>query len=184
MTSAINPEVDNMMRRVISLLLAVLMLCGILSACSIRREPAEESFQPVIILDGDTPSETAKPDSSQTADAEEPAEITEDGEYSTPEEVAEYIHTFGHLPGNYITKGKAENLGWDSSKGNLWDVAPGKSIGGNRYGNYEGALPKGSYKECDVNYNGGYRGPERLVYDDQGHVYYTEDHYKTFVQLY
>ena len=63
-------------------------------------------------------------------------------------------------------------------------MAPGKSIGGDRFGNYEGLLPDGNYRECDVNYEGGYRGAERLIYDQNGSVYYTNDHYESFTQLY
>ena len=111
--------------------------------------------------------------------------ITEDGWYSTPEEVALYIHTYGDLPDNFITKKEAEQLGWDSKKGNLWDVAEGMSIGGDHFGNYEGLLPEeDSYTECDVNYNGGYRGSERIIFSDDGDIYYTSDHYKSFEQLY
>ena len=110
--------------------------------------------------------------------------VTEDGVYTSPEEVALYIHTYGHLPDNFITKNEARDLGWDASRGNLQDVAPGKSIGGDRFGNYEGLLPKGNYKECDVNYSGGFRGAERLIYGTDGSVYYTNDHYQTFTQLY
>ena len=113
--------------------------------------------------------------------------ISEDGEYTSKEEVAAYIHEYGCLPGNYITKSEAQKLGWNSSDGNLWDVAPGKSIGGDKFGNYEGLLPKESgrqYYECDVNYEGGYRGSERIIYSNDGLVYYTNDHYESFEQLY
>ncbi len=113
-----------------------------------------------------------------------PESVEKDGSYTSPEDVAEYIHTFGTLPENFITKKEAQNLGWNSSEGNLWDVAPGKSIGGDKFGNREGLLPDGSYHECDVNYQGGYRGAERLIYSDSGEIYYTNDHYKTFTQLY
>ena len=113
-----------------------------------------------------------------------PASVEKDGSYTTPEDVAEYIHTFGTLPSNFITKQEAQDLGWVSSKGNLWDVAPGMSIGGDKFGNREGILPKGSYKECDVNYEGGFRGAERLIFGKDGSIYYTNDHYKTFTQLY
>lgn len=109
------------------------------------------------------------------------AVIDKDGQYTTPEEVAEYIHTFGTLPSNFITKKEANRLGW--SGGDLYRYADGKSIGGDRYGNYENKLPKGNYKECDVNYHGGKRGAERLVFSDTA-IYYTDDHYKTFTQLY
>jgi len=113
-----------------------------------------------------------------------PDSVEKDGSYTSPEDVAEYIHNFGTLPENFITKKEAQNLGWDSSAGNLWDVAPGKSIGGDKFGNREGLLPEGNYHECDVNYQGGYRGAERLIYSDSGEIYYTSDHYKTFTQLY
>ncbi|MBQ7783510.1 MAG: ribonuclease, partial [Oscillospiraceae bacterium] len=66
---------------------------------------------------------------------------------------------------------------------NLWEVAEGMSIGGDRFGNYEGILPEGDYTECDVNYSGGFRGSERLVFSDEG-IYYTNDHYASFTQLY
>ena len=114
-------------------------------------------------------------------------EIDEHGSYTSKEEVALYLHTYGHLPENYITKKQAEKLGWNNRAGNLQDVAPGKSIGGSRFGNYEGLLPdaKGrNYYECDINYEGGYRGPERIIYSDDGLIFYTADHYKSFEQLY
>lgn len=113
--------------------------------------------------------------------------VTEDGEYSSKEEVALYIHLYGHLPSNYISKEEAEKLGWVASKGNLWKVAPGKSIGGSKFGNYEKLLPtaKGrKYTECDIDYDGGKRNAKRIVFSNDGLVYYTEDHYETFEQLY
>ena len=113
--------------------------------------------------------------------------VTEDGTYTSKEEVALYIHLYGHLPDNYITKQEAEDLGWDNREGNLDEVAPGKSIGGNRFGNYEGLLPEKNgrkYWECDIDFDGGYRGSKRIIYSNDGLVYYTEDHYKTFEKLY
>ena len=111
--------------------------------------------------------------------------LDEYGTYSSTEDVAYYLHVYGHLPDNYITKAEAEQEGWDAQKGNLWDVAYGSSIGGDYFGNYEGRLPRGEkYYECDVNYEGGYRGAERLIFTEDGDVYYTADHYETFVKLY
>lgn len=115
------------------------------------------------------------------------AEITEEGEYTSKDEVAEYIYLYGHLPPNYITKSEAQDLGWVASKGNLWKVAPGKSIGGDRFGNREGLLPtaKGrKYYECDIDFDGKYRNAKRIVFSNDGLVYYTEDHYETFERLY
>lgn len=120
-------------------------------------------------------------------EAVEEAAVKEDGTYNTREEVALYLHIYGHLPDNYITKKEAQDMGWDSKKGNLDQVAPGMSIGGNRFGNYEGLLPekKGrKYYECDLEYEGGYRGAKRLIYSNDGLIFYTEDHYQTFEQLY
>ncbi|MDO4475427.1 MAG: ribonuclease domain-containing protein [Lachnospiraceae bacterium] len=113
-------------------------------------------------------------------------EIDEDGEYTSKDEVAAYIFMFDCLPSNFITKNEAKELGWVSSEGNLWKVAPGKSIGGDRFGNYEGTLPekKGRrYTECDIDTDGSYRGSKRIVFSNDGLVFYTEDHYETFEQL-
>ena len=91
------------------------------------------------------------------------------------------------LPPNFISKLEAQKLGWDQAKGNLWQVADRKSIGGDRFANREGKLPVASgrqYYECDIDYRGGFRGAKRLVYSNDGLVFYSEDHYKTFRQLY
>ena len=114
---------------------------------------------------------------------EETITVQEDGWYSTKEEVVEYLEAYGHLPENYITKKEAQALGWDNAKGNLWDVAEGKSIGGDRFGNREGLLPSAqgrTWYECDIDYQGGYRGKERLVFSDDGLIYYSDDHYASF----
>ena len=116
--------------------------------------------------------------------------IDEDGHYTSKEEVALYIHTYGKLPSNYISKDEAEDLGWkkkDGEAGQLHVVAPGMSIGGSYFGNYEGLLPekKGrKYYECDINYVKGNRGAERIVYSNDGLIFYTGDHYESFEQLY
>ncbi|MDD7281592.1 ribonuclease domain-containing protein [Floccifex sp.] len=104
--------------------------------------------------------------------------------YSSKDDVALYIYTYSHLPDNYITKQEAMKEGWDASKGNLWDVCPGMSIGGDQFMNYEQTLPDDVYYECDIDYEGGYRNSKRLVYTEDGDVYYTEDHYETFELLY
>lgn len=113
--------------------------------------------------------------------------VDKQGSYTSPEDVAEYIHTFGTLPSNFITKKEAQALGWDNKAGNLWEVAEGMSIGGDYFGNYEGLLPDAEgrkYTECDVNYDGGYRGAERIIFSNDGLIYYTGDHYKSFTLMY
>ena len=114
-------------------------------------------------------------------------EVEEDGTYTSKEEVAEYLHTYGHLPSNFITKKEAKKLGWVSKEGNLWEVAPGMSIGGDYFGNYEGILPEAEdrdYYECDIDFDGTYRNGKRIVFSNDGLIYYTEDHYETFELLY
>lgn len=113
--------------------------------------------------------------------------VTETGNYTSKDEVALYIHLYGKLPSNYITKQEAEDRGWDPQEGNLSDILPGLSIGGSPFGNYEELLPKADgrkYYECDIDYDGGYRNAKRIIYSNDGLVFYTEDHYKHFEQLY
>ena len=118
--------------------------------------------------------------------------VRKDGTYTSKVEVALYIHTYGRVPSNFISKTKARNAGWVNTEGNLWDVLPGMSIGGGGYTNEQWGdepllpeTPEGrDWRECDINYQGGYRGAERLVYSDDGLVFYTGDHYSTFERLY
>ena len=112
--------------------------------------------------------------------------LDEDGSYTTKEDVKNYLIEYGRLPSNFITKKEAKKLGWQG--GSLERFAPGKCIGGDYYGNYEGNLPDEdgvTYHECDIDTLGAKkRGPKRIVYSDDGRIYYTEDHYNTFTLLY
>lgn len=112
--------------------------------------------------------------------------VYEDRTYSSRDKVALYIHAFGHLPANYITKDEAEALGWTG--GSLEPYAPGCSIGGDWFGNYQGLLPSKrgrEWHECDIGTQGkSSRGAKRIVYSNDGLIYYTSDHYESFTQLY
>ncbi len=107
-----------------------------------------------------------------------------DGWYYSKEEVALYIHTYGCLPSNFITKEEAGDLGWEG--GSVEKFAPGYAIGGDLFGNREGQLPKGhTYYECDIDTNGYHsRGSRRIVFSEDGLIYYTHDHYESFELLY
>lgn len=97
--------------------------------------------------------------------------------------VVAYLKKHGELPDYYITKKEASNLGWIASKGNLCDVLPGKAIGGDYFGNREGKLPKKNgrkYYEADLNYDCGRRNADRVVYSNDGLIFLTFDHYKSF----
>ena len=149
-----------MLKRLLALLLTLLLLCGF-------------AFGEVLV-DGDV---------AITEDL-----LVEYGyDYYSLEEVALYLHAFEELPPNYITKDEAYDWGWDSREGNLWDVAYGYCIGGDRFGNREGILPRAKnrqYYECDVNYDGGYRDAQRIVFSNDGMIFYTQDHYESFETLY
>ena len=133
-----------------------------------------------------TPKPTAAPAPTAEPAAAEEKMLDEDGSYTTKEDVALYIHTFGHLPQNFIKKKDAEAAGW--SGGSLERVLPGMCIGGDYFGNYEGQLPKANgrkWTECDINTLGARsRGAERIVFSNDGLIYYTPDHYETFELLY
>ena len=118
--------------------------------------------------------------------ATETALLDEDGWFYSAEFVSLYLQTYGRLPDNFITKDEARKLGWDG--GSVEDYAPGYAIGGDKFGNREGALPtaKGrQYFECDIDTDGrDSRGAKRIVYSNDGLIYYTEDHYETFELLF
>ena len=99
-------------------------------------------------LDGDAlASEIASEAADvEAAEAEQSApEIAEDGSYTSKDDVALYIHTYGKLPSNFITKAEAKKLGWTG--GGLDEFAEGKCIGGDKFGNNEGKLPDGKGRQ-------------------------------------
>ncbi len=201
------------MKRITAILLAlVLSLTLLFTACAppVTNDPAapdaeDNGVDLVVVSDEPTdetptdvhanspPEETAEepaeeteaPTEAETETQAQPA-IDEDGWYYSKDEVALYLHTYGHLPGNFITKKEAKKLGWSS--GSLEKYAPGKVIGGDRFGNYEGQLPEAPgrfYTECDIDTLGAKkRGAKRIVFSNDGLIYYTEDHYESFTLLY
>ena len=148
---------------------------------------AGDEGQELILYDDDDFQDSVYAEEEEQPEEEEEsvqtAAIDEYGSYTTKDDVALYIHTFGKLPSNFITKKEAQKLGW--SGGSLEPFAPGKCIGGNYFGNYEGVLPEGKYRECDIDTLGKKsRGAKRIIYSDDGRIYYTDDHYKSFTRLY
>lgn len=169
----------KLLRRMLALALALLLAVGGLSFAS-----AEDDWRDILrqlygLSDedgGEKPSETPKP-----TETEFQLPVTD------PQKIVNYLSIYGELPENFITKREAKDLGWDSRYNYVGEVAPGKSIGGDYFGNYDGQLPskKGrKWYECDVNYRGKKRGAERLIYSNDGLYYYTNDHYQTFTQMF
>ena len=160
------------------LFFALLLLLSEFVSCSF--EIKLNGGTEITVQSGEEPESTAGP----SEESEEPS-IDENGSYYSRDDVALYIRTFGKLPQNFITKKEARALGWEG--GSLEKYAPGKAIGGDYFGNYEGALPESDgreYHECDIDTEGkSGRGAKRIVYSNDGLIYYTEDHYETFVLL-
>lgn len=175
-------------------LAAVLLLTGRLTPAGLinsllgtdipEAQQTYESVQPAETSEALPQAEKSEPP-EETAELEQTA-IDEDGEYTSKEDVALYIHTYGKLPQNFIKKNEAKKLGWEG--GSLEPYAPGRSIGGDRFGNYEGLLPEAEgrrYTECDIDTMGrSSRGAKRIVFSNDGLIYYTGDHYKSFELLY
>lgn len=172
------------------------MTLSLMTGCVKRKSPVRttgttesvtETTASVTIKASETTKETSEETASASAEkTEQKAQIDENGTYDSAKDVALYIHTYNKLPPNYITKKEAKALGWNG--GSLEDYASGKCIGGDRYGNYEGLLPekKGRhYTECDIGTLGkSSRGAKRIVFSNDGLIYYTKDHYKTFTLMY
>lgn len=132
-----------------------------------------------------TPS--AAPQDAQATSSAGTVQVEHGSSYTSKKEVAAYLHEYGELPPNFISKTKAKKAGWVPSEGNLDEVCPGMSIGGSVFYNDDGKLPDAecrTWHECDIDYDGGMRGPERIVWSTDGLIYYTPDHYETFEQLY
>ncbi len=130
-------------------------------------------------------AESAPPAAAAQSPAQTALPVARDGTYHTRDEVALYIRLYRSLPSNFITKAEARALGWEG--GGLKRFAPGKSIGGDRFGNYEGLLPEAQgrvYYECDIVLpEADSRGGERIVFSNDGLIYHTRDHYRSFTQL-
>lgn len=141
-----------------------------------------------IIGDIDTalPEQHGDDDKSPADDGEDEPQIDEDGVYDSKDQVALYIHTYGKLPKNYVSKKDAEKAGW--SGGSVERYLPGKCISGGRFGNREGLLPDKDgrqWTECDIGTLGqSSRGAKRIVFSNDGLIYYTDDHYESFELLY
>ena len=176
--------------RLTGALLALLLVFSVLSGCggaapdvpSCTAAPAADA-----VPAADAPSDAeADAVSLGESDKSSPAALDEGGEYTSAEDVALYLHLYAHLPQNFITKKDARALGWNG--GGLDDYADGKCIGGDRFGNYERLLPDApgrEYHECDIDtLHAASRGAKRIVYSNDGLIYYTEDHYESFILLY
>ena len=156
------------------LLAAVLLLGGCTANALETAKRRKNTVAPKVTAAAETP--TAVPEPTATP-----------GPLEEAQRIADYFFEYGELPENFITKKQAQALGWDNMVNYVSDVAPGKSIGGDYFGNYEQKLPvvkSRKYYEADCFYKGGKRNAYRIIYTTDGHVWYTEDHYNTFIELF
>ena len=164
------------MKKILAFALSLVMCLSMLLGCGAdKKQNAEVNNKAAVTT-------AVSQNSTKTSNSK----IDENGTYTDKDRVAAYINEYNKLPKNYITKQQAKALGWQT-KGTLDKVAPGKSIGGDRYGDYEGKLPKKSgrsYKECDIDYVKGNRNAKRIIFSNDGLIFYTGDHYKSFTKLY
>ena len=134
----------------------------------------------------DTVDDPTEDITEEVTEAPTEAALDPDGTYTSKEDVALYIHTYGELPSNFMTKKEAKALGWPG--GGLDDYAYGMCIGGDRFGNYEEQLPDADgrkWTECDIDtLHAKSRGAKRIVFSNDGLIYYTDDHYESFELLY
>lgn len=180
-------------RIALSILAAMLLFILPLAGCeaayeSLSTEQASTSYENTGDADAadSYAGDTADSTESKGGIDETDAYLDEDGSYTSKEDVMNYLVQYGKLPANFITKKEAKKLGWTG--GSLESYAPGKCIGGDYFGNYEEVLPVVSgrtYHECDIDtLHAKSRGAKRIVYSDDGQIYYTDDHYETFTLLY
>lgn len=95
------------------------------------------------------------------------------------------LRSQGRLPRRYLSKDEAEDLGWRPGS-DLCEVADGRVIGGDRFGNRERRLPERRgrrWQEADLDFACGRRGAKRLVWSSDGLIYVTVDHYDSFEEV-
>lgn len=79
-----------------------------------------------------------------------------------------WLKTYGQLPANYINKTALLAAGWHRGQAPA-DYAPG--------------TPGRVWYEADINYYSGKRNSQRVLWSNDGLVFVSYDHYRTFVEI-
>lgn len=96
-----------------------------------------------------------------------------------------WLKYFGVLPNYYVTEAEAKNNGWKRGKSPAKFI-PGKMITMGIYNNLNGHLPQDDgriWYEADINYYEGKRNGHRVLWSNDGLIFVTYDHYKTFYEI-
>lgn len=96
-----------------------------------------------------------------------------------------YLIEYGQLPNNFITKGSQET--WMVRR-QFRTLRPRQMYWRRLFWQLRKSSPVVSgrtYHECDIDtLNAKSRGAKRIIYSDDGQIYYTDNHYKSFTLLY
>ena len=195
------------MKKIFAAVLAVMMLLSVVLGCSGNKKETPPAASQAKIAENQNKGNSDAAKASEKTEANSNAgqnhseaktvagenagkaakvDVVKGKAYTDKDHVAAYIHVYKTLPPNYITKGQARKLGW-KDQGTLDKVAPGKSIGGDRFNNYEKVLPDKqgrTWKECDIDYVKGNRNAKRICFSNDGLIYYSASHYRQFERLY
>ena len=169
-------------KKLVSYILALALVLGLFLVNTVL-----DAFPPVLEEVVPTHPSTIQTDPTYPTPAPTNSKTLEkNGHYNSKEDVSLYIHIYGELPENYITKSECQKLGYDHSRAQY--AVPDGAIGGDTFGNREGLLPKApgrTWKECDIDtWDKNARGKKRIVFSNDGLIYYTDDHYESFELLY
>ena len=99
-------KIKNKWLRLALIALVLLVLIG--GTLRQSAEAPDTAETPALTLVTASPEENAPPEESPS--------IAEDGSYTTRDDVALYLHSYGHLPANFVTKGEARKAGWNGSR--------------------------------------------------------------------
>lgn len=176
--------------RLTGALLALLLVFSVLSGCggaasgvpSSTAAPAADA-----VSAADAPSDAeADAVSPGESDKSSPAALDEGGEYTSAEDVALYLHLYAHLPQNFIAKKDARRARLERRRaGRLRRRQMHRRRPVRKLRRTSAGRARREYHECDIDtLHAASRGAKRIVYSNDGLIYYTEDHYESFILLY
>ena len=96
-----------------------------------------------------------------------------------------WLRNYGVLPSNYIKEADLRALGWDRGDYPAKYIQ-GKIVTMGEYRNKNGHLPQAPgrvWYEADINYYSGKRNRHRILWSNDGLIFVTYNHYRTFIEV-